>query len=154
MAKSTAKADAMSRDLKERLGFRLEGSARIDTVREARDAAGWPMLFLSDGGTETAGNPVIALRIKAVDAVSKDVFGNANVAFAPHELEVAYELDGTEGEPDRKDLAIVLYETTKIGMKTLIKEIADATAVSEASMDAAAAAESLEFDVLWPTKGV
>jgi len=154
MAKSTAKAEAVVRDLKERLELRLEGSARIDTVREAKDANGWPMLFLSDGGTETAGNPVIGLRVKAADAVSKDVFGNDLTAFAPHELELAYELDGTEAEPDRKDLAITLHETGKIGLKTLIKEVADATAVDETSMDATAAAEALEYDLTWPTKGV
>ena len=153
MAKSTAKAEALARDLKERLRFRLN-AARIDTIREAKDANGWPMLFLSDGGVETAGNPVIALRIKAIDAVSKDVFGNANIAFAPHELELAYELDSSEAEPDRKDIAIVLFECTKMGIKTLIKEIADATAVTESALNAASAAEALEFDKAWPTKGV
>lgn len=154
MAKSTAKAEAMARDLKERLELRLEGSARIDTVREAKDANGWPMLFLSDAGNEAAGQPVIGLRIKAVDAVSKDVFGNNLVAFAPHELEFAYELDTTEAEPDRKDIAIALHETGKIGLKTLIKEIADGTAVNEAGLNGAAAAEALEYDQTWPTKGV
>jgi len=112
------------------------------------------MLFLSDGGTETAGNPVIAIRIKAQDAISKDIFGNALVAFGPHDLEFAYELDGTEGEPSRKDLSIALLECSKIGMRILIKEITDATAVSATSMDAEAADLTLDVETQWPNKGI
>lgn len=152
--KSTAKAIAQVRELKEKLEFRFKGSASIDTVRALSDAQGWPMLICSDGGVETAGNPVIAIRIKAVDAVSKDVFGNDLVAFSPHTIEVAYELDGTEGEPSRRDIIKTMAEVQKIGMKVLVKEIADATAVSAASMDAAAVADALEFEVQWPTKGL
>ena len=152
--KSTAKAEATFRDLKERLALRVAGSARIDTVRADKDANGWPMLVLSDGGVETAGNPVVALRMKAADAVSKDIFGNDLAAFAPHEIEVAYELDSTEAEPDRKDLAIVYQEVAKIGAKIVVKEVADATAVSEASLNATAAALELEADIQWPTKGI
>lgn len=154
MAKSTAKAEATMRDLKDRLALRLAGSARIDTVREAKDSEGWPVLILSDGGNEAAGQPVIGLRMKAVDAVSKDVFGNALVAFAPHELELAYELDGTVPEADAKDIITVMVETGKIGARTLVKEIADGTAVTAANMDAAAVALALEADLKWPTKGV
>lgn len=151
---SLAKAQATMRDLKERLEKRVSGSASIDTVRADKDSAGWPMLFLSDAGTETAGNPVIALRLKAVDAVSKDVFGNSLVAFGPHEMEVAYELDGTEGEPSRRDIIKVMAEVAKLGHKTIVKEIADATAVSASSMDAASPADSLEYDTQWPAKGI
>jgi hypothetical protein len=151
---SFAKAQATMRDLKERLEKRFAGSATIDTVREAKDAQGWPMLFCSDGGTETAGNPVIALRLKAVDAVSKDVFGNDLRAFSPHEMELAYELDGTEGEPSRRDIIKAQLEIGKLGHKVLVKEIADATAVSATSMDATAPADSLEYDTQWPAKGI
>lgn len=152
--KSVAKSNAQIRVLKERLEQRFAGSSTIDTVRQLSDANGWAMLICSDGGTETAGNPVIAIRIKAVDAVSKDVFGNALVAFGPHELEVAFELDGTEGEPSRRDLIKVMAEVGKIGMKIIVKEIADATAVSEASLDAAAVADVLESEVTWPSHGI
>jgi hypothetical protein len=151
---SLAKAQATMRDLKERLEKRVSGSASIDTVEASKDASGWPMLFLSDGGVKTAGNPVIALRLQAQDAVSKDVFGNALVSFGPHSMEVAYELDGTEGEPSRRDIIKVMVEVAKLGHKMVVKEIADATAVSEASMDATAAADSLEFDTQWPSKGI
>lgn len=151
---SLAKAQATMRDLKERLEKRVSGSASIDTVRADKDSAGWPMLFLSDAGTETAGNPVIALRLKAVDAVSKDVFGNSLVSFGPHDMEVAYELDGTEGEPSRRDIIKVMAEVAKLGHKMIVKEIADATAVSASSMDAASPADSLEYDSQWPAKGI
>lgn len=151
--KSTAKAEALLRDVAEKLAKRFAGSSTIDTVRQARDSQGWPMIFCSDGGNESAGQPVIAIRIKAVDAVSKDVFGNDLVAFAPHNLEIAYELDSAEGEPSRKDLLIAEFEAIKTGVKVQLKEIADGTAVSAAAMDAASAVIELD-DYNWPTKGV
>lgn len=148
--KSTAKAQAQARELKQKLELRLKGSASIDQVRQANDAQGWPMLFCSNGGAEAAGDAVIAIRIKAQDAVSKDVFGNDLVAFAPHTIELAYE----EDIPSRVDIIKVMAEVQKIGMKLAVKEIAAATAVTEASMDAAAVAASLEFETQWPTKGL
>jgi hypothetical protein len=155
--KSTAKAEALLRDVADKLRKRFAGSSTIDTVREAKDSAGWPMLICSDGGVETAGNPVIALRIKAADAVSKDVFGNDLVAFAPHALEIAYELGDQNAEadiePSRADLLKAQYEALKTGVKVQIKEIADGTAVDAAAMDAASVAVELE-DLYWPTKGV
>lgn len=152
--KSTAKAQAQARELKEKLERRFKGSASIDSVRQANDAQGWPLLVCSDAANEAAGQPVIAIRIRAQDAISKDVFGNDLVAFAPHTIEVAYELDVAEGEPSRLDLAKAMQEVSKIGMKIDIKEIADGTAVSATSMDAASVALSLEVETQWPTKGI
>ena len=151
--KSTAKAEALARDLAEKLKVRYAGSASIDTVRQAKDAQGWPMIFCSDAGNEAAGQPVIAIRIRNVDMVSKDVFGNDTFAYAPHALEIAYELDSANIEPSRTDLLIAEYEAIKTGVKVQLKEIADATAVTEASMNAAAVTLELE-DLYWPTKGV
>jgi hypothetical protein len=153
--KSTAKAEALARDLAEKLKLRIAGSAsgRVDTLRQVKDAAGWPVIFLSDNGNEAAGQPVIALRIKGVDAVSKDILGNSIVAAAPHALEVAYELDGTEAEPSRLDLLKVMFEALKLGTKLQVKEIADGTAVTIANMDAASVDEESDW-LYWPTKGV
>lgn len=152
--KSLAKADALLRDVADKLKVRLAGSATIDTVRQARDAAGWPMLFLSDAGNEAAGQPVIALRIKAVDAVSKDVFGNDLVAFAPHKLEVAYELAAANNPiPTDVDILIAEFEAIKTGVAIQLKELANTTAVTAANMDAAAVAIELD-ELYWPTKGV
>lgn len=152
--KSTAKAEALVRGIADNLRIRLAGSASIDTVREARDSQGWPMLFLSDGGNEAAGQAVIALRIKAVDAVSKDVFGNDLVAFAPHALDLAYELAAANNPiPTDVDILKAEFEAIKTGVKLQLKELANGTAVTAANMDAATAAVELE-DLYWPTKGV
>lgn len=152
--KSLAKADALLRDVADKLKVRLAGSATINTVRQTRDAAGWPMLILSNGVSEAAGAAVIALRIKAVDAVSKDVFGNDLVAFAPHKLEVAYELTATDN-PIPTDVSILTaeYEAIKTGVAIQLKELANGTAVTAANMDAAAVAIELD-ELYWPTKGV
>lgn len=152
--KSLAKAEATIRELKTRLEMRFKGSATIDTVRQDKDAQGWPCLICSDGGNESAGQPVIGIRISANDAVSKDVFGNDLVAFTPHTLDLAYELDSTEGEPSRRDLIKAMAEVGKLGFKIAVKEIADGTAVTPANIAAAAVADSLEADVQWPTKGM
>ncbi|MDD5650779.1 MAG: hypothetical protein PHF86_10265 [Candidatus Nanoarchaeia archaeon] len=152
--KSTAKSIALMRDLGERISFRVAGSATIDTVRSAYDANGYPMIVLSDGGVETASNPVIGLRVYPIDAISKDVFGNTNIAFTPHVLELAYELAaGGEQTPNQLDLQMVLFECSKIGLKVNIIEIANGSAVDETNMNATAVAKSLEFDVINPMKG-
>lgn len=152
---STAKAQACMRDLADRLSKRIAGSSTIDTVRAANDANGWPMLFLSDAGNEAEAQPVIVLRMSAQDAVSKDVFGNALVAFAPHILEVAYENTATANKafPAKTDVQLVEWEAFKIGARTQVKEIANGTAVSEASMNAASAALDMD-ELYWPGKGV
>lgn len=152
--KSLAKADALMRDVADKLKIRTAGGAGINTVRAARDANGWPMLFLSNGGTETAGSSVIALRCTAVDAVSKDVFGNALVAFAPHTWEVAYELTAANNPiPTDTDILTAEFESIKTGCKLQLKELANGTAVTAANMDAAT--PNIELDELyWPTKGV
>lgn len=151
---SIAKADALLRDVSDKLAKRFYGSATIDTVRSARDSNGWPMLFLSDAANEAAGQPVIAIRIKAVDMVSKDIFGNSTFAYAPHALEVAYELAAANNPiPVDTDILIAEFEAIKTGVKIQLKELANGTAVTAANMDAASPAIELE-DLYWPTKGV
>jgi hypothetical protein len=153
--KSLAKADALIRDLKDMLEKRTKNAdaGRVDTVREARDSEGSPLLVLSDAANEAAGQPVILIRIKQIDAVSKDVFGNDLKAYAPHTCELAYELDGTEAEPSRLDIIMVMFELAKLGVKIQVKQIADGTAVTAANADATAVAEELDW-IHWPTKGV
>lgn len=148
--KSTATAEALVRGLAEKFRKRFPSK----TVREARDANGWPMLFISNSGSEAAGQEVQAIRISAVDAVSKDVFGNSLVAFAPHVLEHSWELTAANNPiPTDADIYTVTWECSKLGCRTQLKEIANATAVSEASINAATAAADLD-DLYWPTKGV
>jgi hypothetical protein len=153
--KNLAKADALLRRLAEDLKIRTKGSAAgfVDTVREAKDSQGYPFIVLSDNGNEAAGQPVIFIRIKQIDAISKDIFGNDLKAYAPHICELAYELDtGNQAFVRRLDLAKVMFELVQSGVKIQVKEIANGTAVTAANVDAASAA--LELDWLrWPTKG-
>lgn len=152
---SPAKAQAIMRDLGATLAKRLAPSATINTVRSANDANGWPMLFLSTGGNEAEGQPVVALRIKGIDMGSKDVFGNALTAYAPHTMEFAYELTATTNKafPTLTDLMTIQYEATKPGTQFLIEQIANGTAVTETSMNAATPTAQLD-DLYWPSKGV
>lgn len=148
--KSTAKAQACLRDLADKLRLRFPSK----TVREAKDANAWPMLFVSDSGNEAAGQSVIAIRMSAADAVSKDVFGNQLTAFAPHLVEVAWELTAANNPiPTDADIFVALREIFAIGARTQLKEIANATAVTEASMNSAAVAADVE-DLYWLTKSV
>lgn len=155
--KSTAKAQALLRDVADKLKVRCPASsAGINTVRAANDANGWPMLFLSHNGNEAEGQPVIVLRIQAVDAVSKDVFGNQLTAFAPHTFEIAYELGASALATlvAHADLLSAEYEAINTGVKILLEEIANGTAVSETSMNAAQASAIQIENLYWPTKGV
>ena len=145
--KSIAKSDAMMRVLKDEIDLRIKGSATIDTSRLSRDADGFPILTLSDNGNEAAGQPVIAIRIKSIDAVSKDVFGNQLYAFSPHIAEIAYELSAAENPtPSNADVALATLMVAKLNLKTQLKQVANTVAVTEAALNATAA--SLEVDDL------
>jgi len=157
--KNLAKADALVRQLAENLKVRIAGTSSgfVDTVREARDSEGYPYLVLSDNGTETATNPVIFIRIKQIDAISKDIFGNDLKAYAPHLCELAYEYNNATATttaklyPSHLDLTKVMFEIAKLGVKVQVKELSGA--VTETNVNSAAIA--LELDWLqWPTKGV
>lgn len=132
MAKSTAKAEALSRDLKERLEF------RGFTVAESKDSEGWPKLTIN---TDEA-----SLRIESVDAVSKDVFGNDLKAFAPHSIDFASRNDAM----DTLKASQILLEVIKMGIEnTIVKTHATDLATAEA-----AAGTKLNFETIWPTKGI
>jgi hypothetical protein len=151
---SVAKADALIRDLSDKLAKRLpSSSAGLNFLRVANDANGWPMLFISHNGNEAEGQPVVLIRIKNVDLVSKDIFGNSSYAYAPHTLEFAYELAATANCPIPllSDLAACEFESIKTGVRYQLKEIANGTAVNEASINAASPNADLD-ELYWPTK--
>ena len=130
--KSLAKADALARGLKERLQFRGY------TVAESRDANGWPKLTLN---TDEA-----SLKIVSADAVSKDIFGNDLVAFAPHRIEFASRNDAMT----TLKVVEIQTEVVKCGIdKQVVKTHATVLATAEA-----AAGTEIIFDLQWPTKGV
>jgi hypothetical protein len=150
---STSKATGMARDIADKMKMRFKGGAGINHVREALDANGWPMLFMSNG-SEAAGQPVIGLRIKNLDVGAKDIFGNSSLPFAPHTCEIAFELNGAGAPtPSTSDLSQVLAEAARYGMILQEKAIANATAVTEASMNAASPSLTIN-DIDNPNKGV
>lgn len=151
---SVAKAQALVRDLSDKISKRYAGSSTINTVRIAADANGWPMIFLSIGGSEVEGASVIVIRISNPNAVTKDILGLSTFAYAPHLLEFAYELtSGGFPIPSAKDLIIAEFEAIKTGVKFELKAIANGTAVTETSLNAATPVIDLD-ELYWPTKSV
>jgi len=129
MAKSTAKAESLLRDLKDRLEM------RGFSVSESKDAQGWPKLTI---GTDAS------IRMESADAVSKDIFGNDLKAFAPHFIELSA-IDAMT----KQDYSKVFLEVSKMGADKHIVKSGVNLAAAEA-----AAGEEIIFDVRWPTKGI
>jgi hypothetical protein len=130
MAKSTAKAEALARDLKDRLEL------RGFTVAEEKIAGGWPRLVID---TDQA-----SVEIEGTDAVSKDVFGNTNLSFAPHDARFA-----SADAQSKQDFSKIYTEIAKTGIeKTTVKNGATLAAAE------ATAGEEVIADVRWPTKGI
>lgn len=128
MAKSTAKAEAVARDLKDRL------EQRGFTVQESK-AGDWPRLVID---TDQA-----SIEIEAADAVSKDVFGNNLKAFAPHEARLA-----SVDAQSKADLAKIQQELAKCAIDKVVLKTGANLAAAEA-----ATGEEIQWDVRWPTKG-
>lgn len=130
--KSTAKAESLSRNLKDRLEF------RGFSVSESKDAEGWPKLIIN--------TDEISLEIKGLDAISKDIINQDLYSFAGHKINFASRDDANDTLKSSK----VLLEVVKMGIeKTIVKTHATDLAAAEA-LDG----EELIFDVTWPSKGV
>jgi hypothetical protein len=126
---STAKSEAVARDLKEALekrGFAVEESQ------------------LAKGRKLTIDATKASIRIEAKDAVSKDVFGNDLDAFTPHEVKFAAIDAATAVE-----VAKIMMDLGKIGFGLKLGNGAD-LAAAEAAADAA---EEERHSSQWPTKG-
>jgi hypothetical protein len=126
---STAKAEAVSRDLKQAL------EKRGFSVVESQIAKGKQLAV--DSG--------ISIRIVAKDAVSKDVFGNDLDAFTPHVCKLA--IDNVVAS--HSDVAKVMIDLGKIGFAIQIGEAATLAAAETASDSA----EEQRHNQMWPTKG-
>jgi hypothetical protein len=156
---SNAKALALIRDLADRLTVRLQANAAgINTVTESfyvdANNASWPVLTLSHNGVITEGNPVVMIEISNVDMISKDIFGNQTYAYAPHLLQLGYELtSGGAPEAARADLAVIQFEAQTCGCEYQLKEIANGTAVTAVTLNAAAPVVDIQ-PLYWPTKSV
>jgi hypothetical protein len=96
------------------------------------------------------------VKISAQDMISKDIFGNDTDSYAPHNLTVAYELSGSAGSnpiPNHADIASVLFETIKTGVRLNLVELANGTQVTDANVSAATPILAID-ELYWPTKNV
>lgn len=153
---SNAKAIRLIQDIQDMLAVRLAPtSAGLNSIRQAFDANSWPYLVASHNGNEAAGQPVVLIRISNVDAISKDIFGNQTYAYAPHVLELAFELQATPNIGNsfvaHADLATCEFEAIKSGVRYQQKELANGTAVTAANVSAASPVVDLD-QLYWPTK--
>lgn len=133
--KSTAKATAVSRDLKEAL------ERRGFTVTESIIANG-SRLLVNPAGQSTA----MSIRIQAQDNGIKDIFGNANFDFAPHDVSLAIQ----EDEATAVDVAKVMMDLGKQGFGLKFGSHATVLATAETAADAA---DAERHNSAWPTKG-
>ena len=130
MAKSTAKAEAIVRDLRDRLDFRGIAS------EESKNSEGYPRLVID---TDQA-----SLEIEQADAVSKDIFENDLRAFSPHFAVLA-----VADTYSREDYTKLYAELNKVGIDKVILKTGADLATAEA-----AAGEEIQWDIRWPTKGM
>jgi hypothetical protein len=128
---STAKAEAVSRDLKQALEKR--GQIVVESA-------------LPKGRKLTINGNHFSIRIEAMDAVSKDVFGNDLDAFTPHEVKFSINQDVVLF----KDTIKIMMELGKIGFGLKVGSVTGGLAAAEADADAATVEP---YNVSWPTKG-
>jgi len=154
---SNAKPIALLRDLGNKLQNRFQNNTGVNTLQQGfyTDANGavWPYILLYNATAGLAeSNPVVYIEISCVDAVSKDVFGNELYAYAPELMQIGYELtSGGAPIPTRADLETINFEAIKTGVQLQLKEVANGTAVTAASVNAATPVVWLD-ELYWPTK--
>jgi hypothetical protein len=127
---STAKAEAVARDLGEQL--KLRG---FEVLEQA----------LPKGKKLTLNSNQLSIRIEAKDAVSKDIFGNDLDAFTPHDVKVAI----NTAAASHKNAAIAVMALSKVGFDLKIGE-GNSLANAEAAADNADVTRNA---VKWPTRG-
>jgi len=156
---SNAKAEALLRDLGNKLQIRLQNNSGLNTVSSGfytdGNGAVWPYLLVYNATSGTGeGNPVVYIEISDVNAVSKDIFGNNLYAYAPSYLQFAYELTSggsPQPIPARADILTCEFECIKTGVQFALVELANGTAVTGANVNAATPVTTLD-ELYWPTK--
>lgn len=153
---SNAKAIRLVQDIVDLLTVRFKNNAGLNTISQGfyvdSNGASWPFATISSGGNVAEGQPVVYIQISNVDMVSKDIFGNQTYAYAPHILQLGYELtSGGAPIPAIADLLTCEFESIKSGVRLQIKQVANGTAVTSTSVNAAAPAVDLD-QLYWPTK--
>jgi hypothetical protein len=165
MLYSVDHAVGVARDLADRLSLRFKNNTGINTIRQAQDEFGYPIIVASYNGVETESNPVVWIRLTNLFEYSAgangapiDVFGNPTLPFTPTVAQIAYELNGAGApEPTTSDYSTCLFEIARCG--TVVQEfaIANGTAANEAAVNAQVAAgtgpvQTLK-DIDWGFKG-
>ncbi len=133
MIKSLGVTDAMGRTVKERLEM------RGFEIAESRDAEGYVKLSSAK----------FSVAFKQIEQPSKDVLGLDHMAFTPHILRLSV-VDGNDTSADITvvESAKLYMELIKLGMKVSVSEGISISAAETATP------VDLEFDVLWPGKGI
>jgi hypothetical protein len=154
---SNAKAIRLAQDINDILTVRLANGAGLNTVAQSfytdSNGASWPQLLITHGGNAAEGQPVVLITIANVDAVSKDIFGNQTYAYAPHLLQLAYELQANGNVfPAHGDLASCVFEAIKSGVRFQQVEIANGNAVTQANISAHGTVVADLDQLYWPTK--
>ena len=126
---STSVAESKIKGLKERLEQR--GRVCVQSVD-----AGWPKLTIDSEAS---------IKIDASSVSTKDIIGNADAPYSAHNASLAVKLDTCS----QADVAVIMLELAKIGLKITYKEHATVLATAEA-----AAGTVLQFDVTWPSAGI
>jgi len=95
-------AVGIARDLADRLTLRLgnqTAGGALNTVTQSQDEFGYPVIFVTHGGSAAEGAPVVWMRITNLFEESAgaagapiDVFGNATLPFTPTVCQIAYEI--------------------------------------------------------------
>ena len=154
MITSPQKIQAVARDLANRLAIRLQNNAGLNTVVPSADANGGQILTFSHGGNVSEGQPVAIVYLQQIPMVSTDIFGNAELAYAPSTSSLSYELtSGGAPIPAQADLDTILWELFPFGIQFNLAPIANGTAVTPAAVLASLAAPTVSLDNLyWPTK--
>jgi hypothetical protein len=146
----------IARDLADQFKIRFSNNSGLNTVRQSQDVNGWPMIFVSHNANEAEGQPVVVLRLMNINVGAIDIFGNSTLPFTPTQCEVAYELgSGGAPIPALADLIVCLFQPTRTGVIIVNEPIANGTAVTEASMNAAQAAGPSQIlkDIDWRNSG-
>lgn len=153
-------AVGVARDLADRLSLRFSNSATINTIRQAQDENGYPIIVCSHAASEVEGAPVIWIRLAnlfensaGANGAPIDIFGNATLPFTPTICQVAYELaSGGAPIPAAADYTTVIFEVARTGVVVQEYAIANGTAVTEAAVNAASPVQTLK-DIDWGFKG-
>lgn len=144
----------VARDLADRLSLRFTNNSGLNSIQQTQDENGFPILVISSGGNQAAGQPVVWIRLMNMNVGSVDIFGNSTLPFTPTVGQIAYEINtaGTGPTPSVTDFSTCLLELGKTGVVIQEYAIAHGTQVNEAAVNAASPSLTIK-DIDWGLKG-